>query len=160
MSEWQTMRTQNPLVANRVGFKSHHRHQPLKPLVSLFFREQAVFLLPAPKTCLAFRLLFFVCHFYQMAKTFVNYFQIQKNYFLINIFFMQTELVFSHLSGSSKAGSHWRSTRFHPYTSHLDAHKIVSVVTGVLVPQPFLYFFISCPLSYSMLAHHLEGHEK
>ena len=26
MSEWQTMRTQNPLVATPCGFKSHHRH--------------------------------------------------------------------------------------------------------------------------------------
>ena len=27
VSEWQTMRTQNPLVATPCGFKSHHRHQ-------------------------------------------------------------------------------------------------------------------------------------
>lgn len=26
VSEWQTMRTQNPLVATPCGFKSHHRH--------------------------------------------------------------------------------------------------------------------------------------
>ena len=61
--------TQNPLVATPCGFKSHHRHQPLKPLVSLFFGEQAVFLLRVQKTGLAFRLLFFVCHFAKWPKS-------------------------------------------------------------------------------------------
>ena len=35
VSEWQTMRTQNPLVATPCGFKSHHRHHVAASFVSL-----------------------------------------------------------------------------------------------------------------------------
>ncbi|WP_337943066.1 hypothetical protein [Ruthenibacterium lactatiformans] len=61
------MRVQVPLQKRQKIFFVAIR-QPLKPLVSLFFGEQAAFLLRVQKTGLAFRLLFFVCHFAKWPK--------------------------------------------------------------------------------------------
>ena len=40
VSEWQTMRTQNPLVATPCGFKSHRRHHMNEPHFSNCFIEK------------------------------------------------------------------------------------------------------------------------
>ena len=90
----------------------------------LAFRGTGGFLFACVKPSSQFSSAIFRLSFCQMAKTFVNHFQIQKIIFLYNNFFMRFELVFlSSFLEAPKAGSHWRSTRFHPYASHLDAHK-------------------------------------
>ena len=140
------MRTQNPLVATPCGFKSHHRHQPLKPLVSLFFGEQAVFLLRVQKTGLAFRLLFFVCHFAKWPKPSSIIFKYKKLFSYKTIFSCGLNWFFSHLFWKLQRQAVIGDPRGFILMLHIQVRINRFRCDRCAVSQPFLYFLHVLPI--------------